>query len=126
MILLLTLVTDKGLQLYKTSNVSQLGTLSGKDLSGEELNETRREISVRQSWEDDSLIREGACSFYICLELTKYRIANSSLPTVRHAVRNERFARENNDDRMNLWIHNVESMLATLVKSFSTDNCHNY
>ena len=35
--------------------------------------------------------------------------AKSSLPVVRHAVRNEELAAANNLDRMTIWIRNVES-----------------
>ena len=38
------------------------------------------------------------------------RLANSSLPVVRHAIRNERIAAENQMDRMTLWIKNVERL----------------
>jgi len=51
---------------------------------------------------------------YLGLSLfTKYlAIANSSLPAVQQALRNQRVGADSRADRMNIWLQNVESMCA--------------
>lgn len=43
-------------------------------------------------------------------------LAKSSLPIVRHAVRNEELSAANQLDRMTIWIRNVESMSFLVFK----------
>lgn len=47
---------DRGMRFYKSSTMGQ----SRPTLNSHDDAETRAEVSVRQSWEDDEIIRQGA------------------------------------------------------------------
>ncbi|GJJ13306.1 hypothetical protein Clacol_007558 [Clathrus columnatus] len=57
----------------------------------------------RESWENQSVIRN----------------VKSSLPTVRHAIRNEQLAADNRLDRMTIWIRNVERVVEDARANFA-------
>ena len=111
--------TDGAVRLYKSSTLAlgrsnpALNASAGDAEDGE----SRRSVSQRASWEDDDLVREGTCSFcriqeqFVLTdgELGHFFAADSSLPVVRHALRNQRVAAANDLDRMTIWIKNVES-----------------
>jgi hypothetical protein len=110
---LLTSLVDRGMQFYKTSTLRGHGrqsvTMTTEDSAGDH---TRVEQSTRQSWEDESLIRQGQSthsSTHGNGELTVKITANSSLPVVRQMVHTERVGEGNQADRMSLWLQNVES-----------------
>jgi hypothetical protein len=66
--------------------------------------------SIRESWEDEVLFREGM--FWCDDSAHSSRLpsaAKSSLPVVRQAVHNERVGADNRADRMTIWMRNVES-----------------
>ena len=108
----LTPPIDKSVQLYKTSALLSYGrqsvTMTTEDSSADH---TRMEQSTRQSWEDESLVRQGQFALYShgSVELTTEFTANSSLPVVRQMVRTERVGDDNHMDRMSLWLQSVES-----------------
>ena len=75
-----------------------------------------QKLSDRPSWENE-ILHEGMISSYrVNLGLSlfpKYlAIANSSLPAVQQALRNQRVGADSRADRMNIWLQNVESMCA--------------
>ena len=100
------------MQLYRTSILlghnNQSTTITAEDSS---LDHTRIEQSVRQPWEDESLIRQGqsACSLFVGMDAEHKPTADSSLPGVRQMVRTGRVGEDNNMDRMTLWLQSVES-----------------
>lgn len=114
--------TDGAVRLYKSSTLAlgrsnpALNASASAEADADEL-ESRRSVSQRASWEDDVLVREGKsrrCRISEGRALTGPEFgclfaANSSLPVVRHAIRNEHVAAANQLDRMTIWIKNVES-----------------
>ena len=75
--------------------------------------ESRMSQSMRQSWEDDTILRDGVLPYtrpsHPRSTDSNDATAKSSLPVVRHAIRNERVAADNKMDRMTIWMQNVES-----------------
>lgn len=112
---------DKTLRLYKSSTMALGRSTPALILpEGDDDNLSRKSISARASWEDDVLVRKGEQSSrrpFPSQILVKADIANSSLPMVRHAVRNEELAAANQLDRMTLWARNVESKLILVMWS---------
>ncbi|KAI0647816.1 hypothetical protein C8Q79DRAFT_952090 [Trametes meyenii] len=92
-------------RLYKSSTQllgrSTPALTLGSDNADED--ESRMSLSARESWEDDVLVSK----------------AKSSLPTVRHAVRNEQMAVDNRLDRMTIWIQNVERVVDEARQNFA-------
>jgi hypothetical protein len=101
-------------RLYKTSAIAQLtGRMTPSQVLstdvGEDDLQLRRNHSERESWQDESLLRDGVFfSTFLDGDLI-FLEANSSLPVVRHAVRTERVAADARADRMTIWMRNVES-----------------
>lgn len=61
----LTFSVDKSLQLYKASSLGhgrQSVTMTTEDSAADR---TRAEQSIRQSWEDESLIRRGLFAYHV-------------------------------------------------------------
>jgi hypothetical protein len=61
---------DKTVRLYQTSGIAQLTgrTTPAQALSvdvGDDDAQSRRSHSVRESWEDEGLLRDGMCFFFI-------------------------------------------------------------
>ena len=109
----LTSPIDKSVQLYRTSTLLSHGrhsvTMTMEDSAADY---TRIEQSTRQSWEDESLIRQGQptrSATYGNGELTIELTADCSLPAVRQMVRSEKVGEDNYVDRMSLWLQSVES-----------------
>ncbi|OSX59648.1 hypothetical protein POSPLADRAFT_1075257 [Postia placenta MAD-698-R-SB12] len=98
---------DKTLRLYKSSTMALGRSTPALILpEGDDDNLSRKSISARASWEDDVLVRK----------------ANSSLPMVRHAVRNEELAAANQLDRMTLWARNVEKVVEDARQTFAASS----
>jgi len=108
----LTPQIDKSVQLYKTSTLLSHGrqsvTMTTEDSTADH---TRAEQSTRQSWEDESLIRQGQSVHSIAtgVDTNIESTANSSLPAVRQMIHTERVGDDNHMDRMSLWLQSVES-----------------
>ncbi|CCM06214.1 uncharacterized protein FIBRA_08459 [Fibroporia radiculosa] len=96
------------MRLYKSSALALGRSTPGLELSHDldEDDVSRISMSDRASWEDDSLIRK----------------ANSSLPGVRQAVRNEGMATANQLDRMTIWIRNVEQVVEDARQNFAASS----
>ncbi|KAH8082009.1 hypothetical protein BXZ70DRAFT_631704 [Cristinia sonorae] len=96
---------DGAVRLYKSSAALALGRAIGTEaINGDDDDgESRRSVSDRASWENDALVRE----------------AKSSLPVVRHAVRNEQLAQESQLDRMTIWIRSVEKVVEDARQNFN-------
>ncbi|KAJ6461646.1 hypothetical protein DFH09DRAFT_582339 [Mycena vulgaris] len=102
---------DKTLQFYKNTALAQAASrnVSSRTLSAELQDDTvsRRSPSLRrESWEDEALERD----------------AKSSLPVVRHAVHNERVAADNRNDRMAIWMRNVEQVVEDARQNFASSS----
>lgn len=103
------------MRLYKSSaNVLKLSSPAFNvsiDMADDD--QSRMSLSERMSWEDDSLVRKGTSVLCYHLDVVlmtgQSAPAKSSLPVVRHAVRNETLSAANQLDRMTIWIRNVES-----------------
>ncbi|KAH9936578.1 uncharacterized protein B0H18DRAFT_1113952 [Fomitopsis serialis] len=100
---------DKTMRLYKSSTMA-LGrsTPALQLLIDDEDDISRMSVSERESWEDDDLVHR---------ELND--AAKSSLPVVRHAVRNEELAAANKLDRMTIWVRNVERVVEDARQTFA-------
>ncbi|KAH9990041.1 hypothetical protein BJV77DRAFT_640745 [Russula vinacea] len=76
---------------------------------GRRLSTTRRgssqRLSERPSWENEILDE-----------------ANSTLPVVHQAARNQRVGEDNQADRMNIWLQNVEKVVADARQNFASSN----
>ncbi|TFY76275.1 hypothetical protein EWM64_g7738, partial [Hericium alpestre] len=96
---------DKTMLLYKSS-IGQKVRRSSQAQSSSPDNIFDANASARQSWEDDELIQQ----------------ANSSLPVVRQAVRNERVGADNRADRMTIWIQNVEKVVEETRQNFASSS----
>ena len=108
----LTHLTDKSVQLYRSSTLLSHGHQSVMMTAEDSITDhTRAEQSTRQSWEDESLVRQGQSCALLRSHLWVLRgsIADSSLPGVRQMVHTRRVGEDNNTDRMSLWLQNVES-----------------
>ncbi|KAI0315826.1 hypothetical protein OF83DRAFT_1061408 [Amylostereum chailletii] len=92
---------DRTFNLYKTS--FGFGRF-GKSTSPE--NDFPLDASGFQSWEDASLMKE----------------ADSSLPAVHQAVRNERVGVDNRADRMTIWLQNVEKVVEDARQNFASSS----
>ncbi|KAL4250578.1 Serine/threonine-protein kinase ATG1 [Abortiporus biennis] len=99
-------IIDKTVRLYKSSTQALAAARSSTIMDAEDEEEERRSISMRASWEDDEVVRR----------------AKSSLPVVRHAVRNEQVAAENHLDRMTIWIKNVEKVVEDARQTFAASS----
>ncbi|OBZ68659.1 Serine/threonine-protein kinase par-1 [Grifola frondosa] len=96
---------DKTVQLYKSSTQALRLSTPALTLESQVIDEdeSRMSLSERESWEDDALVRR----------------AKSSLPVVRHAVRNEEMSAANQLDRMTIWIRNVEKVVEDARQNFA-------
>ncbi|KZT67233.1 hypothetical protein DAEQUDRAFT_729268 [Daedalea quercina L-15889] len=100
---------DKTLRLYKSSTMALGRSTPALQLPNEDEDDiSRTSISERESWEDDDLIRRESDD-----------AAKSSLPVVRHAVRNEDLAVANTLDRMTIWVRNVEKVVEDARQTFA-------
>ncbi|KAJ7433039.1 hypothetical protein B0H11DRAFT_773977 [Mycena galericulata] len=102
---------DKTFQFYKNTALAQAASrnVSSRTLSAEVQDDSvsRRSPSLRrESWEDEALERD----------------AKSSLPVVRHAVHNERLAADNMQDRMAIWMRNVEQVVEDARQNFASSS----
>ncbi|KAI0338866.1 hypothetical protein BDW22DRAFT_1362161 [Trametopsis cervina] len=93
---------DMTKRIYKSSTQALGYSKSSREQTPEE-DLSRQSVSDRASWEDENIIRE----------------AKSSLPVVRHAVRNEQVAAANQLDRMTIWIKNVEQVVEDARQNFA-------
>ncbi|KAF5369402.1 hypothetical protein D9758_002490 [Tetrapyrgos nigripes] len=92
---------DKTMQRYKPSSMrghNRRVSVEQSDM------ESRAEQTERESWEDEDVCRQ----------------AKTSLPVVRHALRNEQVAADNRLDRMSLWMRNVEQVVEDARQNFNT------
>ncbi|TFY71842.1 hypothetical protein EVG20_g1148 [Dentipellis fragilis] len=92
---------DKTMQLYKSS----IGQKARRPSQAPDAT-LDMDVSERQSWEDDELLQQ----------------ANSSLPVVRQAMRNERVGADNRADRMSIWLQNVEKVVEDARQNFASSS----
>ncbi|KAH8108678.1 hypothetical protein DFH11DRAFT_1066492 [Phellopilus nigrolimitatus] len=101
--LIIFLHSDKTLGRYRSSTLDHTSTWKASRQASED-HETELGIGHRESWENDSLIRD----------------AKSSLPVVRHALHNEQVAADNKYDRLSLWVRNVEQVVQEAKETFAS------
>ncbi|TFY64348.1 hypothetical protein EVJ58_g2676 [Rhodofomes roseus] len=101
---------DKTMRLYKSSTMALGRSTPALQLPNDDDDDdiSRMSVSERESWEDDNLVRRVSID-----------AANSSLPVVRYAVRNEELAVANKLDRMTIWIRNVEKVVEDARQTFA-------
>ncbi|THH18203.1 hypothetical protein EW146_g2746 [Bondarzewia mesenterica] len=95
------LPAGKTVQMYKSSTLGCFNRRSTQTPST-----TAEDVSREQSWDDDELIQQ----------------ADSTLPVVRQAVRNERAGVDSRADRMTIWIQNVEKVVEDARQNFASSN----
>lgn len=121
--------SDKGLRLYKSSGLGSYSNLPAKQSTGglsavapecsRSRDNERSSEETKESWENDSAVRNGMELPLSANLKGSLVVAKSSLPVVRHAIRNEQIAADNRLDRMTIWIRNVERVVEDARANFA-------
>ncbi|ETW81318.1 hypothetical protein HETIRDRAFT_451140 [Heterobasidion irregulare TC 32-1] len=96
----------KTVQLYKSSTLGYFGRRSTQPTSTSAEEVHQGDMSRTPSWEDEELMKQ----------------ANSTLPVVHQAFRNERAGADNRADRMTIWIQNVEKVVEDARQNFASSS----